>query len=208
VKELQDWGKKNIRLTDDPFMSTKVNLRDLGLNQRLVFRNIKVGTVEVSTLLDCAVLKLLPTRFSPLPVPMENAIEFRRTRTKGMGAFATQDIRAAALLHVEIPMTVMQNTMVLNFGMTRAEVYREVIRRVPEKTLSALLQLNNAQPAAAMYEVEEAILRSNTVGIRLPAPAVPAPVAMGHNALFLETSRLNHRYVFRRRIQPMFDLFT
>ncbi|KAF7361649.1 SET domain-containing protein [Mycena venus] len=191
VKELRDWGKKNVRLSDDPVMSAKVNLCELGLNQRLVFRNIKVGAVEVSTLLDCAVLNMLPTRFSPPPTPLENAIEFRQTPNKGIGAFATQDIRGGVLLHVEIPATVMQNTMILDFGMTRAEVYRELLRRVPEKTLHALLLLKNSQPPE-MYELEEGILRSNTLGIRMPAPSVPAPVAMGHNALFLEASRFNH----------------
>ncbi|KAJ7902114.1 hypothetical protein B0H14DRAFT_2670000 [Mycena olivaceomarginata] len=191
VKELKDWGKKNVRLSDDPSMSAKVNLRDLGLNQQLVFRNITVGTVEVSTLLDCEVLNLLPTRFSPPPVPLENAFEFRQTKNRGVGAFATRDIRAAALLHVEIPTTVMQNTMVLNFGMTKAEVYSELLRRVPEKTQPALFSLNNSQPPG-MYELEEGILRSNTLNVNMPAPAVAAPVAMGHNGLFLDASRLNH----------------
>ncbi|KAJ6500153.1 hypothetical protein C8R47DRAFT_971260 [Mycena vitilis] len=172
-------------------MFAKVNLRELGLNQRLVFRNIKVGAVEVSTLLDCAVLNLLPTRFSPPPTPLENAIEFRQTRLKGIGAFATQDIRPACLIHVEIPVTLMQNTMVMNFGLTRPESYRELIRRVPEKTLTALLQLENSQPPG-IYEPEEGILRSNTLGVRMPAPADPVTAAMGHNALFIEASRLNH----------------
>ncbi|KAF8210557.1 hypothetical protein K438DRAFT_162539 [Mycena galopus ATCC 62051] len=191
VKELKDWGKNNVRLSDDPSMSAKVNLKVLGSHQRLVFHNLKVGTVEVSTLLDCTVLDLLPTRFSSPPVPLKDAFEFRATKNKGMGAFATQNIRAAALLHVEIPATVMQNTMVLNFGMKRAEVYRELMRRVPETTLSTLLSLNNSQPPG-MYELEEGIIRSNTLGIDMLAPAVPASVAMGHNALFLEASRFNH----------------
>ncbi|KAJ6499033.1 hypothetical protein C8R45DRAFT_1126089 [Mycena sanguinolenta] len=171
-------------------MSAKVNLRDLGLNQRLVFQNIKVGTAEVSTLLDLSVLKLLPTRFSPPQTPL-GAFEFRQTRNKGMGAFATENIRAAALLHVEIPALVAQNTMVLNFGLTRAEVYRRLIERVPKNMLTTLLSLHNAQPVG-MYELEEGILRSNTLGIALPAPDVPASFAMGHNALFLQASRLNH----------------
>ncbi|KAJ6594177.1 hypothetical protein B0H19DRAFT_1246876 [Mycena capillaripes] len=191
VKELKDWGLKNIRLADDPSMLARVDLRDLGLHQRLVFRNIKVGPVEVSTLLDAHVLNLLPTRFSPPPMPVKNAIEFRNTRCKGLGAFATQDIRPATLLHVEIPTTVAQNTMVMNFGMTSAEVYRELIRRVPERSLPALLQLNNSQPPG-MYKLEEALLRSNTLGIHIPAPTAPAPSAMGHNALFLVASRFNH----------------
>ncbi|KAJ6587175.1 hypothetical protein DFH09DRAFT_1028381 [Mycena vulgaris] len=190
VQELKDWSKKSIRLTDDPSMFARVDLRVLGLNQRLVFRNIKVGTVEVSTLLDYAVLNMLPTRFSPAPDALEHAIEFRSAGAKGMGVFATQDIRAAALIHVEYPTTITQNTLVLNFGMTRAEVYRELFRRVPEKTRPALLQLNNSQPPG-MCELEEGILRSNTVGIAIPAPDVTSSVTMGHNALFLE-ARLNH----------------
>ncbi|KAJ7497563.1 hypothetical protein FB451DRAFT_237374 [Mycena latifolia] len=190
VKDLKNWSKKNIRLTDDPCMSARVDLRDLGLNQRLVFRNIKVGTVEVSALLDCTVLDLLPTRFSPAPDALQNAIELRSAGAKGMGVFATQDIRAAALIHVEYPTTITQNTLVLNFGMTRAEVYRELFRRVPEKNRPALLQLNNSQPPETC-ELEEGILRSNTVGISMPAPAIASSVVMGHNALFLE-ARFNH----------------
>ncbi|KAJ7091125.1 hypothetical protein C8R44DRAFT_891532 [Mycena epipterygia] len=191
VKELKNWGKRNIRLTDDPSMSARVNPHDLGLNQRLVFRNIKVGAVEVSTLLDCAVLNLLPTRFSPPPDALENAIELRSAGAKGMGMFATQDIRAAALIHVEYPTTVTQNTMVLNFGLTKTEAYRELVRRVPEKTLPALLQLNNSQPPE-VCDLEEGILRSNTFGVEIPAPSIPSSSAMGHNALFLQASRLNH----------------
>ncbi|KAJ7496000.1 hypothetical protein B0H11DRAFT_880205 [Mycena galericulata] len=192
VKELRAWGRRNICLSDDPYMSAKVDLHDLGSTQRLVFRNIRVGTRgEVSTLLDCAVLSLLPTRFSPPPTALENAIEYRPAGKKGMGIFATQDIRAASIIIVEYPATVVQNTMVLNFGMTKTEAYRELVRRVPEGTLPALLQLKNSQPPG-MYELEEGILRSNALGITLPSPAVPASVAMGHNAIFLETSRLNH----------------
>ncbi|KAJ7268716.1 hypothetical protein B0H12DRAFT_1320542 [Mycena haematopus] len=191
VKELKDWGKSNVRLSDDPSMSVKVNFRVLGLNQQLVFHNIKVGAVEVSTLLDLKVLNLLPARFAPPQTPLDNAFEFRQTRNKGMGAFATQNIRAAALLHVEIPATVIQNTMVMNFGLTRAEVYRKLMSRVPENTRPALLSLNNFQPPG-MYELEEAILRSNTLGIDMPIPAIPAPAAMGHNALFLQASQFNH----------------
>ncbi|KAF8199778.1 hypothetical protein K438DRAFT_1822486 [Mycena galopus ATCC 62051] len=191
TKELKDWGKNNIRLSDDPSMSAKVNLHDLSLNQRLVFRNITVRDVEVSTLLDCAVLNLLPARFSLPPTPMEAAVEFRQTQDKGMGAFATQDIAVGALLLVEIPTIVVQNTVVLNFGMTSAEVYRELFRRVPEKTFPALLALANSQPPG-IYDLEEGILRSNTLGIALPAPVVLAPLAMGHSGLFLKASRLNH----------------
>ncbi|KAJ7128864.1 hypothetical protein C8R46DRAFT_1017050 [Mycena filopes] len=188
VKELKAWGQRNIRLTDDPVMSSKVDLAQLGQSQRLVFRNIKVHNVEVSTLLDCAVLNMLPKRFSAPPPALENAIEFRKTG----GVFAKFDIRAAALLHVEIPSTVMQNTPVLDFGMSSAEVYREVIWRAPQKTLPALLQLRNFQPPG-MYEREEAIMRSNARGISLPAPPeLPGSLAMGHNAVFLQTSRLNH----------------
>ncbi|KAJ7747277.1 hypothetical protein B0H16DRAFT_1555386 [Mycena metata] len=186
VKELKFWGQKNIRLADDPSMAAKVDLDQLGSSQRLVFRHIKVGTVEVSALLDCAVLNMLPTCFSDPPPALENAIEFRRT-----GVFANFDIRAAALLHVEIPTIVMQNTLVLNFGMTSAEVYRELMRRASAKTLPALLQLKNFQPPE-MCEVEEGILRSHARGIALPAPDVPGSVAMGHSAVFLQASRLNH----------------
>ncbi|KAJ7217771.1 hypothetical protein GGX14DRAFT_495004 [Mycena pura] len=190
VKELREWGKGNIRLSDDPSMSAKVNLHDLGLFQRLVFRNIRVGTVQVSVLLDSAVLSLLPTRFSSPPTPLENAIEFRSAGANGMGVFATRDIRPAALIHVEHPTTVTQNTLVLNFGMTRVEVYRELFQRVPEQTLPSLLDLCNSQPDE--MAIEEAILRSNAIAIKLPSPAVPGSLAMGHNAIFLRTSRLNH----------------
>ncbi|KAJ7163557.1 hypothetical protein C8R43DRAFT_879871 [Mycena crocata] len=172
-------------------MTARVDLCDLGRDQQLVFRNIKIGAVEISTLLDCAVLNLLPTRFSPLPIPLENAIEFRTAGAKGIGAFATQALRAAALIHVEYPTAVTQNTIVLNAGMTMAETYRELINRVPERTRSTLLHLNNSQPPE-MCGLEEGILRSNSVGIALRTPSVPGSVAMGHNAIFLETSRINH----------------
>ncbi|KAJ7691290.1 hypothetical protein B0H17DRAFT_1286813, partial [Mycena rosella] len=190
VKDLKKWSKRNVRLTDDPRMSARVDPCALGASQRLVFRNIKVGTVEVSTLLDCAVLNLLPKRFSPASDALENAIELRSAGAKGLGIFATQDIRAAALIHVEYPAIVTQNTLILEFGMTRPEVYRELFRRVPEKTRSTLLQLNNSQPPG-VCELEEGIIRSNTIGIAMPAPSVPSSVAMGHNALFLE-ARFNH----------------
>ncbi|KAJ7079086.1 hypothetical protein B0H15DRAFT_520686 [Mycena belliarum] len=190
VKDLKTWSKRNICLADDPRMSAKVDLRDLGADQRLIFRNIKVGSTEVSTLLDCAVLNLLPTRFSPAPIALENATELRSAGVKGMGVFAVQDLRAAALIHVEYPATITQNTLVLNFGITRTEVYRELVQRVPAKTRSALLQLNSSQ-LAERCDVEEGILRSNAVGIVMPAPSIPSSVAMGHNALFIE-ARFNH----------------
>ncbi|KAJ7772633.1 hypothetical protein DFH07DRAFT_913481 [Mycena maculata] len=192
VKELRAWGRKNVRLSDDPCMSARVDLDEFGSTQRLIFRNIKLGTFEISTLLDREVLSMLPTRFSPPPTAMESAIEYRSAGRKGWGVFATQDIRAVStILLVERPVTVVQNTMVMNFGMTKAEAYRELFGRVPASVQPALMRLNSSQPPG-MYELEEAILRSNAVGITLPAPAVPAPVAMGHNAVFLETSRLNH----------------
>ncbi|KAJ7647065.1 hypothetical protein FB45DRAFT_187777 [Roridomyces roridus] len=191
VKELRAWGRKNIRLSDDPHMSAKVDWQDLGSQQRLVFRNIRVGDTEVSALLDCEVLRLLPTRFSPLPDALENAIQFRDTGNMGTGVFATQDIRAASVLLVEYPVTVVQNTFALNFGMTRAEVYGELVNRVPENALPALLQLHNAQPSG-LYSQEEGLVRSNALGIALPAPCAPVPAAMGHCAVFLKASRINH----------------
>ncbi|KAJ6625875.1 hypothetical protein B0H10DRAFT_597234 [Mycena sp. CBHHK59/15] len=154
---------------------------------------MKLGNIEISTLLDCAVLSLLPAHFSPPPIALKNAVEFRSAGTKGLGAFATQDIRAAALIHVEYPTTVMQNTVVLNFGMTMAETYRELVRRVPGKSQPELLKLNNSQPLRAC-EFEEGILRSNAIGIGIPTPVpnVVGSLSMGHNGLFLETSRFNH----------------
>ncbi|KAJ7282930.1 hypothetical protein C8J57DRAFT_1297014 [Mycena rebaudengoi] len=166
-------------------------LRDLGHNQRLVFRNLKVGNAEISTLLDTAVFQLLPTEFMGPPTPVKNAIEFRSAGSKGMGAFAAQNLCAAALILVEYPTTVVQNTIVLNFSMTMSETYRELIQRVPAKTQPLLLKLHNAQPLKSC-EWEEAILRSNAIGISIPTPANPGSFSMGHNGVFLEMSRFNH----------------
>jgi hypothetical protein len=77
---------------------------------------------------------------------------------------------------------------------TPEDVYRELIRRVPEKTLSAMMQLNNSH-LQGDYGLEEGILRSNAIGIAMPVLDVPDSRCMGYNALFLETSRMNHRYV-------------
>ncbi|KAJ7072078.1 hypothetical protein C8F01DRAFT_1076264 [Mycena amicta] len=186
------WASSNQRLADDKAMSSRVDLHTLGAAQRLLFRNIRVGTNEISTLLDCTVLRLLPScgRFTSAPPPLTDAVEFRPSGgSKGYGAFAVNDIHAAALIHVEYPAIVCQNTIVLNFEMSSPEIYRELVRRVPEKRRSSLMALCNSQPG---LEPEEAIIRTNAIGISLPVPASHGSTAMGHNAVFLQASRFNH----------------
>nr|GAT44626.1 predicted protein [Mycena chlorophos] len=196
-RALLEWSTSNIRLSDDETMSSLVDLDELGQAQRLVFRNLKLGhgSTEISTLLDVEVFDRLPCgRWAAPQKPLIDAVEFRPTESRGYGCFATQFIPQASLIHVEYPATVTQNTMVLppSYQMTTAEVYRELFRRVPDKTFQALMSLCNSQPPESGFEPEEAILRTNAIGITLPSPESHGSAAMGHNAVFLQASRFNH----------------
>ncbi|KAF7315428.1 SET domain-containing protein [Mycena indigotica] len=165
----------------------------LGHTQRLLFKNIKIGANEISTLLDKAVLDLLPIDHfsSPLTLSSE-AIEFRSTNSsRGVGAFSVCPIPSATLIHVEYPVTVVQNTLVL-LDLSSSEVYRELFRRVPQRLLPALMSLCNSQPASSKLDPEEAILRTNAIGISLPLPKSFGADSTGHNAVFLQASRFNH----------------
>ncbi|KAK7005761.1 SET domain-containing protein [Favolaschia claudopus] len=185
TRELRMWAR-----CPELSYEQKQKIRALGRSQNLVFHNIKVGSVEVSTLLDSTVVKLLRLHFAAPPTALSDAIEFRHARDKGVGVFARQNISTGAILHVEVPAVVTQTTFALNSGMTASEIYRELFQRVPEKTLPALLLLNDAHPGR--YDVEEAILRSNALAVKMPTICLPSSAAMGHLGLFVKASRFNH----------------
>ncbi|KAF7321718.1 SET domain-containing protein [Mycena kentingensis (nom. inval.)] len=190
AKELLKWSIAGLP-KDDP--TSRVDLTDLGTRQRLVFHNIKLPrNREVSTLLDCATIALLPKKFAPPPVALTDAIEFRRSSIAGIGGFAVNEIYASTLIHVEHPTTLTQNILVQNFDLDGAELYSELFKRVNEKTFASLMALHNSFSADSGLRPEEAILRTNAIGITLPAPSTYAPAAMGHNGIFLQASRFNH----------------
>jgi hypothetical protein len=115
------------------------------------------------------------------------------TTNKGRAMFATRDIVAGEIIHSENPAVVIYPFLILNFDMTRSNVYRTLFDRLDSPIRDQLLALNSGELSTACC-VEERIVRNNGFAIMLPIPVMDHAPESLHSGVFLDISRCNHRY--------------
>lgn len=167
---------------------------DYRIQTRAYLRHtIYIDDFEGAALLDAGVRALLPAHFTPsCPSPRGTFEILRATGGKGLGMFARRDIPAGGLILVERPVVVSPSVIRLHEPLS--EVYSSLFNRLSPSTYRELMNLANGAPPKECSTVE-GIMRTNALGIELEVPDIPNPEHPVHHALFLNTSRCNHRLV-------------
>ena len=192
VIDIVQWtSKTNVdELTVDRYI-TSLDFR--ARSQRLIFHDMEFDKFRGIMLLDESVLDLLPIKpASPSQVSRPTAFVISMTTKKGLAMFATRDIVAGEIIHSENPAVVIYPFLILNFDMTRSNVYRTVFERLDSPIRDQLLALNSGELSTACC-VEEGIVRNNGFAIMLPIPVMDHAPESLHSGVFLDISRCNHR---------------
>lgn len=194
----------NIRsdpILDSPYFDLAGHLR----NRAYCMHNVGYasGTDETAALLDISVKDLLPAPIPPPRAASPNSVRFSIQPSEegknGLGMFAKQNIPAGGLIVVERPVVVTPYILAFQ-DHPESALYTALLRRLAPKTASCFLALANCKPATECDEVE-GIMRTNGIPIRLNVPTTPHSELATHRAVFLNTSRCNHRCVFLSSFQ-------
>jgi hypothetical protein len=151
-------------------------------------------TFKTAALLDSRIVPLLPPHFvAPSPSPMD-MFDIRSSSGQGLGMFALKDIPTGGLILTEHPSVV--TPALLRPNNFSSSLYSSVFSLLDKSEVAQLLALADGQPHGICRSKEEAIVRTNNIGIDLPAPDAMAelPGFTLHGAVFLSASRCNHRY--------------
>jgi hypothetical protein len=130
-------------------------------------------------------------------------VEIVNTGKKGFGMFARRDIPAQALILVEHPVVI--TPYLVGLATPLSDLYAQLFNRLPPKLYWDLMRLANCKSAEECSPFE-GIVCTNAIGIQLDVPDVPHPELSTHRAIFLNTSRCNHRSV-STPILPLYCLF-
>jgi hypothetical protein len=151
-----------------------------------------IGDFQGTALLDEGVERLLPDSSEPaIPSPMD-LVEILNTGKRGYGMFARRDIPEQGLILVEHPVVITPYLVGLTTPLS--DLYAQLFDRLPPKLYRDLMRLANCKPPAEC-SLFEGIVRTNAIGIQLDVPDVPHSELSTHRAIFLNTSRCNHRLV-------------
>ena len=159
-----------------------------------------IGGLQGAALLDEGVERLLPTHFEPATPSPRDLVEIVNTGKKGFGMFARRDIPAQGLILIEHPIVI--TPYLLSLTTPLSNIYARLFNRLPPISHRELMRLANCK-LPDECSVYEGIVRTNAIGIQLDVPDVPHPELTTHRAIFLNTSRCNHR--FNRNPYPSFD---
>ena len=151
-----------------------------------------IGNFQGAALLDEGVMCLLPEIFEPAPPSPMDAIEFLSAGKTGVGMFARRDISAQGQILIEHPVVITPYLVGLTTPLS--DLYAQLFDRLPPKLYRDLMRLANCKPTEEC-SLFEGIVRTNAIGIQLDVPNVPHAELSTHRAIFLNTSRCNHRSV-------------
>lgn len=150
-----------------------------------------IGETECATLLDAGVENLLPDQFKPAYPSPADTFEIASAGKKGLGMFACRDIPTEGVILGEHPVIIVPYLVALPTPLS--ELYSQLFNRLPPTTYYDLMNLSNCK-GQNEDNLLEGIIRTNSIGVRLDVPDVPYPELSTHRAIFLNTSRCNHRF--------------
>jgi hypothetical protein len=158
-----------------------------------VVHDYLIGDFQGTALLDKGVERLLPHTLEPAIPSPTNLVEILNTGKRGYGMFARHDfIPEQGLILVEHPVVITPYLVGLTTPLSN--LYSQLFDRLPPKLYRDLMRLSNCKLPAECSSFE-GIVRTNAIGIQLDVPDVPHSELSTHRAIFLNTSRCNHRLV-------------
>ncbi|KAF8891860.1 hypothetical protein BD779DRAFT_1670803 [Infundibulicybe gibba] len=138
-------------------------------------------------LLDPAMIPLLPENPRSPPPPPTRTFTISSAGGRGAGMFATVDIPAGALIHVEHPVFIAPAILHI------PEAYEAMSRSLTSKTRADFLAMANCRRPDECC-AEEGILRTNAIGLELafPEEMKSKSEAAEYGGVFLNINRSNH----------------
>ena len=149
---------------------------------------------ECVTMLDTGVDDLLQRKFKKLrPQPNTTMnIDIRSSPGKGLGMFSQRDISDGEPFFVEYPTVITPYVIGLSIGLSA--LYADIFGKLSEPVFRELMDLSSSSSfPGEIQDIHEAIMRINALAIDLPVPRGEYSELNTHRAIFLQTSRCNHR---------------
>ena len=149
---------------------------------------------ECVTMLDVGVDDLLQHKFEKLP-PQPNTsmnIDIRASPGKGLGMFSRRQVAIGEAFFVEYPTVITPYVIGLSIGLSA--LYADIFGKLSGPTFGELMDLSSSYSLSGeTQDIHEAIMRINALAIELPVPTGNFSELSTHRAIFLRTSRCNHR---------------
>ena len=149
---------------------------------------------ECVSMLDSGVDDLLQRKFEYLP-PQSNTtmnIDIRSSPGKGLGMFSRRHISNGESFFVEYPTVITPYVIGLSTGLS--VLYADIFGKLSGPIFGELMNLSSSYSISGeTQDVHESIMRINALAIELPVPNGEFSELNTHRAIFLQTSRCNHR---------------
>jgi hypothetical protein len=149
-----------------------------------------------ASLLHKNVLAAFAPQLAINPQPSHKLFSIRacKNSAKGLGMFSKTQMPMGRLIDVEVPF-IITPTELAPLDLPASEIYHSFFSSLSPKVLSKLKELSNAYASKCKNDTDayEGIMKTNALDVDLPASD---QTLVPHKALFLHTSRCNHRFVF------------
>jgi len=157
------------------------------------FDNLSIRGSPCAALLHESVRACLPPKFLRAPKPSQLSFEFLRCKDprKGWGMFSRRYLPMGGLIDVETPAAIAPLD-ITSLGMSSSRMHSTLFHLLTPKALRSVTELSNPNATRGSAAYED-IMRANALIVHLKANDKKL---QAHHALFLNTSRCNHRYVY------------
>jgi len=145
-------------------------------------------------MLDAGVDDLLQRKFKKLPPQPDTSmnIDIRPSPWKGLGMFSRKHVSNGEAFFVEYPTVITPYVIGLSIGLSA--LYADIFGKLSGPVFEELMDLSSSSSISGeTQDVHEAIMRINALAIELPVPSGEFSELNTHRAIFLQTSRCNHR---------------
>jgi hypothetical protein len=119
-------------------------------------------------------------------------IDIRASPGKGLGMFSRRHIANGEAFFVEYPTVITPYVIGLSIGLSA--LYADIFGKLSGPTFGEVIDLSSSYSISGeTLDIHEAIMRTNALAIELPVPTGKFSELNTHRAIFLRTSRCNHR---------------
>ena len=175
---------------------------DFDFTQHVLHRSYAVRTQyftkdsECVTMLDTGVDGLLQRTLDNLPLQPDTTsmnINIKPSPGKGLGMFSRRHISTGESFLIEYPTVITPYLIGLSVGLSR--VYADIFTKLSPPVFTEVIDLSRSSLISGdtNNDIHEAIMRTNALAIALPVPGGEFSELNTHRAIFLQTSRCNHR---------------
>jgi hypothetical protein len=163
-------------------------------NRSYVVRTQHFKESECVTMLDTGVDDLLQRMFEKLPPQPDTSMNIliRPSPGKGLGMFSRKHISTGEAFFIEYPTVITPYVIGLSIGLSA--LYADIFGKLSSPVFGDLMDLSSSSSISGKtQDVHQAIMRINALAIDLPVPNEKISELNTHRAIFLKTSRCNHR---------------